>query len=311
MSLRFFLLLLILLPLKNTHAHQNPVYICTGADERYFPCLINLIGSLHKHNYDSITQIVVFDLGLLDEQKKLLSIIEHVQIYEVEKTNSYILTRFNTTHWGKQVPGWYTWKPVALKQMFDIFPEETNTIVWIDAGTTILRPLNYLFDYIAQKGYYFHSGSHWTMNQQTTQFVIEALNLNNPAHSWILNEYGLESGFMGVTKRVYNDFVLPAYHLTTDIRYFADDGTCPGGFGNCRHDQTIFSLFALLKGLHIFQHASQPTVNMSLEIDGNNHPFHIACIPSAVTDQTHVYCARFDMNPAQMAPYIHYKKKIQ
>lgn len=303
---KIFFSSLFILHLTQTLKSQ-PIYICTAADEHYFPCLINLIGSLHKHNFNDITQIAVFDVGLTDNQKKELTVIEHLQVYQLEKANPDILTRFNTRSWGKPVPGWYSWKPVAFKQIFDIFPQDNMIAIWIDAGTTILQPLTILFDYIAENGYFFHNGSHWKMQQQTTEFVINSLDLKNQARSWILGQYGLESGFMGVTKQVYEDFILPAYELSKDIRYFADDGTCPGGFGNYRHDQTIFSICALLHDLHIYHHFAQPKNNLNLVIKGDKHHFHIACNPEDCTSETYVYCARFDVNPTLMASFIRCK----
>lgn len=287
---------------------KNPVYICTASDEQYFPCLVNLIGSLHQHNFDEIKQIAVFNLGLNQQQLEYLATIEKLAVYSIEQTHPDLLKRFNTRTWGKPVPGWYAWKPVILKQAFDLFGHEA-TIFWIDAGTTIYRKLGDLFAYTQEHGYFFHNGSPWPLNKETTQFVKNAFNLTSEQNCWMLDDscQGLEAGFMGVTNKVYDTFVLPMYELTKDLRYFADDGTCPGGFGNSRHDISLFSIHAFMHGYTIFHHFEHPTDLMYLEVAGTKIPFHIACNPEDRTDQTHIYCARFDVNPSAYASFIHFK----
>lgn len=293
--------------ISQVHA-LNPVYICTASDEHYFPCLINLVGSLHQQNFNEINEIAVFDLGLNPSQRQYLSSIQNLHVYEIEITSPDLLKRFNTRTWGKPVPGWYAWKAVVLKQAFDLYPED-SIVLWIDAGSTILANLLPLFYYIQEHGYFFHDGSPWPMRRQTTQFVINAFGLKNSPHSWIISEEtsGMEAGFMGITKKIYDTFIYPMYKLTFDLRYFADDGTCPNGFGECRHDQTLFSIFALTNNYRIFHHFKNPTQMLSLDIDGKLYPFHIACNPEDRIPQTTVYRARFDVNPEYFSQFIHYK----
>lgn len=289
-------------------AQQNAVHICTASDEQYFPCLVNLIGSLHQNNFNEIKKIAVFNLGLNQQQIDYLTTIENVSIHSIEQTHPDLLKRFNTRHWGKAVPGWYAWKAVILKQAFDLFGIDA-TIFWIDAGTTIYKDLNPLFSYTTEHGYFFHNGSSWPLNKETTQFVKNAFNLHSSQRNWMLHQQGLEAGFMGVTKKVYETFIMPMYELTKDLRYFADDGTCPDGFGNSRHDISLFSIHAFLNGYTIFQHFENPRELGSLNIAGTLVPFHIACNPEDRNQDTHIYCARFDINPSAYMPFIHYKKK--
>ena len=60
---------------------------------------------------------------------------------------------------------------------------------------------------------------------------------------------GISGGFMGLTRDVAQDFLLPIYELAHDMRHFVDDGTAPGGFGAGRHDQVLFSVQAKLLGM--------------------------------------------------------------
>lgn len=289
--------------LSNTQ--KNPVYICTAADEHYFPCLINLIGSIHKNNFSEIEEIAVFDLGLSSHQITYLNNIQKLKVYPIEITHPDLLKRLNTRTWGKPIPGWYAWKPVIIKQAFDLFPDNP-TVFWIDAGTTILKSLTHLFEYVEEKGYFFHNGCDWVINKETTNFVKEAFNLHSPENAWIKSSPGMEAGFMGVTKKVYDQFILPMYLLSYDLRYFADDGSCPQGFGYCRHDQALFSLFALSNTMTIFHHYAALKEMIYLEVKGEKVPFHIACVPEARIDETNVYRARFDVNPNDYLAYINW-----
>ncbi|MFZ5953484.1 MAG: hypothetical protein ACOYT8_00110 [Candidatus Dependentiae bacterium] len=287
---------LFLFVISFVHA-QEPLHFCTASDSRYFNCLINLIGCLHKHNFDQIGTIAVFDLGMTAEQKEHVSRIAKVSIHDVEKVHPDIITPMQTTHWGKMVPGWYAWKAVIIKQALDM----VDCVLYIDAGTTIYKPLDDLFKHIRHAGYFFHNGSPWCIQQETTQYVINKFDLASSEKKWLLDEdiKGLEAGFMGLTRRVYDSFVMPAYQLAHDLRNFADDGSCRGGFGNCRHDIPIFSMIALLNGLTIYHHFKQPCQTLWLDTDEGKIPFHIACNPQDRTSQTHVYCSRMDVSGIQ------------
>lgn len=281
---------------------------CTAANDRFFNHLLNLIGSIHKHNFSKLGHIVVFDLGLTQEQLQLLSTIARLSVHKLEQTNPEMLVMYDTTLDGKSAAGWYSWKPVAIKQAFEIFPRGSS-LLWIDAGTTILRDISDLFEYIRANGYFFHNGWKWPLKRQTTQFVIEALNLHSPGRQWLLEEdvYCIEAGLMGLSFEIYNSIVLPVYELTKDIRYFADDGSAPEGFGYARHDQSLYSIFVRMNKLFVFDHFANQKENIILEFDGQKKPFHIASLASWLTPKTHIYCSRSDLLQwSQNVAYIHH-----
>lgn len=272
----------------------QPLYFCTASNAHFFNCLMNLIGCLHKHNYNDMGEIAVFDLGLTPEQKDILNNIQKVSVHDVDRVHPDILTPVQTTPWGKMVPGWYAWKAVVIKQALDLF----DRVLYIDAGTTVYRPLNDLFDHIEHAGYFFHNGSPWCIKQETTEHVINKFGLNKEDKKWLLDESikGLEAGFVGVTRRVYESFAMPLYELAHDLKNFADDGTCRGGFGNCRHDIPMFSMVALLNGYTIYHHYQNPRQDLQLPTSRGTITFHIACNPQDRTPNTHVYCSRMDVS---------------
>lgn len=93
---------------NNLAREYDKMYFCTTADERYFPLLINLIGSIHKVNFDELGEIAVFDLGFTEQQLDELHCIEKVRVYNVELTHPDLLKPNS-----RLKRGWYAWKPVV------------------------------------------------------------------------------------------------------------------------------------------------------------------------------------------------------
>ncbi|MFA6066328.1 MAG: hypothetical protein WC707_04080 [Candidatus Babeliaceae bacterium] len=284
----------------------TPLYFCTATNDMYFAQLINLIACIHKYNFDELAEIAVFDLGMTTEQRTNLKTVQKVSIHDVELTHPDLLKPVKTRTWGKPVPGWYAWKPVIIKQALDLFPY----ILYIDAGTTLYGPLDYLFLYITEHNYFFHNGSPWCVNQEATQHVIKKFNLESPYNHWILHPTtrGLEAGLMGLTRAMLQDFVLPMYELTKDLRNFEDDGTASGAFGNSRHDLTLFSILALQKNYTIHQHVNNPQEPCLLPTTHGLFSLHIACNKEDLQKETAIYCSRSDLSELDKnCPYIRLK----
>lgn len=243
-------------------ATKPPFVICTAVNNGYMGPILNMIGGLHKNDFDRIEEIAVFNLGLTQTNINKLSSIAKVKLYEVEQVHPDILKSFKTRKGGKPVPGWYAWKPVVIKQMLDLYP----CVLWIDAGTTINKSLSDLFEHIWYKGYFFMSTCGQKLKEHATHYVIQRFGLKKSPHHKILEKQGLQPGFAGFTHSVYNSIIMPLYEMAKELRPYADDGTAPGGFGNARHDQTLFSTLALLNNLHIFYtyHFRDKTITLEL-----------------------------------------------
>ncbi len=291
---------------------KNLFYFCTAANEKYYPHLLNLIGSIHQHNFYELGHIAVFDLGLLPHQREQLLTIEKVSVHSVEQTNPEMLQMFYTQPDNeKPALGWYSWKPVAIKQAFELFPQD-SPILWIDAGTTVLKDISLLFACTKHQGYFFHNGWDWPLKRHTTQFLIESLNLHAPEREWILGDtvYGLEAGLMGLSRNVYDNFILPMYEHSKDIRYFVDDGSAPEGFGYAHHDQTLFSIYAHLNNFNIINHFEDPRESFALPLPESerNTSFHVASLSSWKTKKSAICCSRNDLrNFKTNVSYIYYQ----
>jgi len=108
--------------------------IASAADARYGKWLINLVGSIQRKS-DLFQRIVVYDLGLTPFQRRLLEGTLGVDVREVPPF---------VPHW-RQGRTWKTWIWTHL---------DADTIVWLDAGITVLRPLNDFLEQTAERNYF-------------------------------------------------------------------------------------------------------------------------------------------------------------
>jgi hypothetical protein len=108
--------------------------LASGADERYGYWLLNLLGSV-RANSDIFDRLVVYDLGLSPWQRRLLGSVRGVEIRTVPPF---------VPHWALG----RTWKPWIWTHL------EADELVWLDAGTTVLRSLAEMLGQVRQRGYF-------------------------------------------------------------------------------------------------------------------------------------------------------------
>jgi lipopolysaccharide biosynthesis glycosyltransferase len=212
-----------------------------AADKKFYCHLSALIGSIYRRCSDF--RISFYDLGLLPEQITVLSKIKNITIKEVEAVNPYILTELRSHPFDPvndvMVTGLYSWKPVILKQELD----EHEAILYLDAGMMVMKDITPLWDYIKENGYWLTPVC--DINWMTTSYIKEKLNVSYET----LFATGIHAGMQGLTRSVYNSYVLPCYEYAKDIELFKDHGTSHGGLSSGRHDQTLFSIQAARSGL--------------------------------------------------------------
>ena len=114
--------------------------LATGADNRYGYQLVNLLGSVRR-NSDVFDEILVFDLGLEEHQRRLLEDIPGVTIDSVPPF---------VPHW-RQGRTWKTW-------IWTHVPAER--LFWLDAGATVLRSLAAALGEVDDRGYFAVSQGH-------------------------------------------------------------------------------------------------------------------------------------------------------
>lgn len=286
----------------NAQSSQSiPHYYCAAVNQKYVSKLLTTIGSIHTNDFENLAEIAVFNLGMTPAQIVQLNRMHKVKVYDVEMKHPDILKSFRTSNNGRSVPGWFAWKPVVIKQALDMFPY----IVYLDSGTTILKPMNDLFLHIKQNGYFLINCGH-NIEERITKTVLDKVvsPLSKELQILIMdkNTMEIDAGFQGLSRAMYEKYALPVYEFAADLSLFADDGTPRLGFGAGRHDQILFSILA-----HTLNLTFQNLGWMSLAVDGKTIPFHFHWQEQEIKDYTSIYRACSAKNAAYYNKMIRYR----
>lgn len=234
--------ILIFLFLQKINLFCVPSYYCTAADEKFFPLLENLVGSIHK-NDPNLEEIAVYNLGFSKKQLFKLKRYKKVRVYELEVTNSKMLEPILTSNNGRRVRGAFSWKHVVLKDALEKFPY----VLYLDAGLGVLNNPAKLFEHISNEGYFFISlESFHSLNLRLTDTVLKkVIEPNFPDIKEMLLDSSTTfhaAGVQGVSRSVYANYVLPLYNYSKNLEIYLDDGTAKLGYGSARHDQTLSTI---------------------------------------------------------------------
>lgn len=307
---RVFTYLIFFSCLMSTLLHGYPQYYCTAACKDYYERVLHLIGSIHRYNFEHLVEIAVFDLGLTEDQISNLQKIAKVKVYfTIKELYPHMLSRETPQGAPKDMgwerkPGWYAWKPVAINTVMETFPY----VLWIDAGCFVQRPLDELFAYIDERGYFLATIGDDLYNDRffidkdgkrrqvpihplrwgTCKFVIDTFQLEDPENKWMLDQEFVMATFLGVAKKSKHLFLDEWYKLTQDMRYFAEDGSTPEGWGCGRHDQTLLTIIAFKNKLHIYPLDAVVGSPIFLETSTSVFPFYTNWRHSLVSKHTHI-----------------------
>ena len=108
--------------------------LVSAADRRYGYQLVNLLGSV-RTNSDVFDDVLVFDLGLDAEQRRL---VEDVPGVVIESVPAF------APHW-RQGRTWKTWIWTHV---------DADRLFWLDAGATVLRSLEAALRQVDERGYF-------------------------------------------------------------------------------------------------------------------------------------------------------------
>lgn len=245
-----------------------PHYFCTAADSKFFDKTVNFVNSINKFDSRLVAKILVFDLGFTPAQRQQLTTMPHVYLRDPEMVHLDLLKLFKTDK-NRCVRGWFAWKPVVIKQALD----ECPYIFYIDAAIEIYQPLDNLFKHIVEHGYFLISTETTVLRERMTNPVKEQLlsKLSPKLQHELLNSdiISISAGVQGLSRKVYDNYVLPVYNLAQNLELFKDDGSAKLGFGSGRHDQIIYTIFAHQNNFQIYHNGW-----MDLKIDGKTVPLH-------------------------------------
>lgn len=162
--------------------------LATGADERYGYWLLNLLGSIRR-NSPIFDAVVAYDLGLGRGQRRLLDAVRGVEVRTVPPF---------VAHWALG----RTWKPWIWTHL------EADEVVWLDAGTTVLRSLDGALAQIRERGYFVVSQG--LPNGPSIPSDYYALYGAGPELAETLS---VAAGIIGFAKpsRFYDEVVVPTF----------------------------------------------------------------------------------------------------
>jgi hypothetical protein len=160
--------------------------IISAADRLYGSQLLNLVGSVHARS-NCFDRIVVFDLGLTSLQRLLLRETRGVELRPM---------RPFVAHWAQC----WSWKPWILTQV------EARRILYLDAGTTVLRELREPLEQIDERGYFVVGTGHPNREHTPSEYYdLYAL------PKWFSDTDCVGGNVIGFARgsRFYDDVVLP------------------------------------------------------------------------------------------------------
>ncbi len=250
--------------------------VATAADHGYFGRLLNLIGSLHRNAASDFGRIMVYDIGLLPEQRRELASAPRVVVCDVERLNPDITTPLpkHPLARSRTAPGLYSWKPVAIKQSLD----RSEMVLWLDAGTVVLKSLMPIVNHVRETGSFLIQAA--AIGKMLNRYPRDKLSVTKEE----LERRGIASGVQCLDHTYYDSYVMPAYECCRDIGMFVDDGTTPRGPKGGMHDQSLFSVFAVRSGMTIF-----PLPDIEL---ASGAKIRITHLRDQVNDQTAIYVER-------------------
>ncbi|HEY1368190.1 MAG TPA: hypothetical protein VGF23_13780 [Gaiellaceae bacterium] len=115
--------------------------LASAADERYGYWLLNMVGSVKASSPRTFDRMVLYDLGLSPFQRRLA---ENVRGVEVRSVPPFV------PHW-REGRTWKTWIWTHL---------EAERLFWLDAGLSVLRPLDEALAQVRERGYFVVSQGH-------------------------------------------------------------------------------------------------------------------------------------------------------
>ena len=197
--------------------------IITGASSAYGPALLALLGSLTL-NWPEHPPILVYDIGLDEETRSALA--RH-------GVNTRRVPPF-CPHWRRH----FAWKIWAWNDA------PARSVLWIDAGIVVLRPLAEVFDTISRLGYFLVPNG-MPLAIEASEAACRGCGVTP---DFRLGKGTLCGGFAGFRKDAMGSLLEEMLRLALTEEHIA--ASEPGH----RHDQALLSLLAH-RDLHPLQSA--------------------------------------------------------
>jgi hypothetical protein len=121
----------------------KPLVVVTAASSSYFTQLENFVGSIHM--WEAKTRIVIYDLGLTPAERD--TVVNHWSFCTLRSTS--FITALAPDFSLAELIKTYAFKAIVIKNAL----EEFESVVYIDAGLVLLRPLDAIRRRLARDGF--------------------------------------------------------------------------------------------------------------------------------------------------------------
>lgn len=208
--------------------------LITATDTGYFQSCLILISHVQKNPaYDLIDQIVVYNLGMTQQQIDILNGLEKVSVREFP--TKYLQEEFFPEYMDPKI---YAWKLFAL---WEAKRYSTGSVFYLDAGIVPLRDFTEVYKIIEETGI-FLVGSLHKIGEHITKKCKLVMGVTKDELQKEAITAGIQGYSLDCTKHNYwFSYIQGVYYWSQvkDAIYGPKYGTEPH-----RHDQTICSLRA-------------------------------------------------------------------
>lgn len=208
----------------------------TAANARYFPALVNLVGSIHY--WAPERRIVAYDLGLESAQLEKLA-----QWRNVEVVRRFIPAGA-PPHVG--IVHNYAWKPIALSHALGRY----GRILWIDAGSDLRSPPDAMLRDLEDNGHFFVQGQDLDMTLMSQDRSYEVLGATKEDFKGLGHFAASLQGYIRGGPAYYR-ILRPMTEYALNEQCIAPTGS---DLSNHRYDQTLLSILIYQSGLDVTPH---------------------------------------------------------
>jgi len=205
------------------------VRVITAVKQTQIKKLNRLLDSICEFQEPSEVEIIVWDLGLLEEDRKTIEDTYSIKLipFDSGKYPSHIM---NTS-----VAGEYAWKPAVIKETVDMYGK--GYYIWLDPGNTIVMNMTLVIQYILKYNIFspdtsipIHSWTHPSIFKRFDP-VFEKYKRNTIRDTSVIGFYTGEPWV--------NNFIKVWSEISEVPDILVPEGST---FQNHRQEQSIFSL---------------------------------------------------------------------
>lgn len=219
--------------------------VITACSHNFMDKCLTLISSIHKTSLDVIDMIIIYNLGLSEEDINNLKTIKKVNVRNFEDINTKQLGNKIDIDRYYRKPYFYAWKSCCI---YDAILNFGERVIYLDCGIICLKSLEHIYDIIETNDIFlvgdYHKNYNWTIDS-----CFDILGATNEE----INDTQLCGGIQGhkrdgkYMKLLYRYFKYSQIQKCIEGRKYYDidvfNKTGNKVIGH-RHDQSILSILA-------------------------------------------------------------------